>query len=95
MGGRAAARYSAHMRRTAGIALLLVGATLLLLVAVLLYLVYVRPLPYAIGAFLFACAVIALAVFALRRAARMLGLSLPAIAGATVVWVPSRSCSHT
>ena len=44
-----------------------------------------RPLPYAIGAFLFACAVIALAVFALRRAARMLGLSLPAIAGATVV----------
>jgi type II secretory pathway pseudopilin PulG len=73
------------MQRTAGIALLLVGSALLLLSAVLLYLVYVRPLPYAIGAFLLACVVIGAAVLVLRRSARMLGLSRPALAGAVVV----------
>jgi type II secretory pathway pseudopilin PulG len=73
------------MQRTAGIALLLVGSVLLLLGAVLLYLVYVRPLPYAIGAFLLAGVVISSGVLVLRRSGRMLGVSRPALAGAVVV----------
>ena len=73
-----------EMHRLAGIALLLVGSMLLLLGALLLYWAFMRPMPYAIGALLFACAVLAPGVFAIRRAARIFDLRRPAIAGAVV-----------
>ena len=73
------------MHRVAGIGLLLVGSAMLLFGAVLLYVTYVRPVPYAIGAFLFACAFIVPGVLVLRRAGRMLGLGRLALAGAVIV----------
>jgi type II secretory pathway pseudopilin PulG len=78
-------RYSAHMHRLAGIGLLLVGSAMLLFGAALLYVTYVRPVPYAIGAFLFACAFLVPGVLVLRRAGRMLNLGRLALVGAIVV----------